>query len=427
MLKSQELFKRAQELIPGGVNSPIRNFQSVNSTPRFIESAKGARMYDVEGNGYIDYIGSWGPLILGHAHPEVVKAVQEAAAKGLSFGASTKAEIKMAELICEMIPSIEMVRMVNSGTEAVMSAIRVARGYTGKNKVIKFEGCYHGHSDAMLVKAGSGAMLTGVPSSLGVPEACAQDTLTATYNDLESVAALFEQNKNQVAAVIIELVAGNMGVVLPETSFLKGVQQLCQENNALLIADEVITGFRVSNGGAQKYYGIEPDLTTLGKIIGGGMPVGAYGGKKEIMQQVSPLGAVYQAGTLSGNPVAMAAGIAQLNFLKNNSQVYEYIAKLSHTLCEGLRDIIKRHDVKAVVNGIGSLSCLYFTDHKVTNYAEAKMSDTEKYSKYFNFMLSKGIYLAPAQFEATFVSYAHTEEDIAYTLDCAETALKTIK
>ena len=426
MLKSNELFTRAQELIPGGVNSPIRNFQSVDSTPRFIASAKGARMYDVEGNEYIDYIGSWGPLILGHAHPEVVKAVQEAAAKGLSYGAATQAEITMAELICSMIPSIEMVRMVNSGTEAVMSAVRVARGYTGKNKIIKFEGCYHGHSDAMLVKAGSGAMISGVPSSLGVPVGCAQDTLTATYNDVESVKALFEQNKGEVAAVIIELVAGNMGVVLPTTEFLQGVKTLCEENNALLIADEVITGFRLTDGGAQKYFGLKPDLTTLGKIIGGGMPVGAYGGRKEIMQQVSPLGSVYQAGTLSGNPVAMAAGIAQLSILKNNPDIYKHVDSLSQKLADGLRDIIKKTGVEATVNGIGSMSCLYFTDSKITNYAEAKTSDTKKYSKYFKYMLSKGIYLAPAQFEATFVSNAHTEDDIDYTLSCAGEAFKLL-
>ncbi|ADY57156.1 glutamate-1-semialdehyde 2,1-aminomutase [Syntrophobotulus glycolicus DSM 8271] len=424
MTRSEELFLQAQTLMPGGVNSPVRAFQSVGSSPRFIGRAKGSRIYDVDGNEYLDYIGSWGPLILGHARPEVVQAVARSAENGLSFGAATGAEVTMAELICELVPSVEMVRLVNSGTEAVMSALRLARGYTGRDKIIKFAGCYHGHSDAMLVKAGSGVMTAGVPDSLGVPAGCANDTLTAVYNDLESVVSLFEQNKGQVAAVILELVPANMGVVLPREGFLPGLQKLCRDNGALMIADEVITGFRLGTGGAQEHYGIVPDLTTFGKIIGGGLPVGAYGGRKEVMEMIAPSGAVYQAGTLSGNPVAMAAGITQLTILKENPRIYFDLEALGQRLREGLKTIIEAHGVNASVTGIGSLSCLFFSGKEVRNDTEARQSDTERYRTYFNFMLSRGIYFAPSQFEAVFISAAHTPEDIDDTLACAEEVLK---
>jgi glutamate-1-semialdehyde 2,1-aminomutase len=427
MTKSDELFQKAQEIMPGGVNSPVRAFKSVGENPRFIKSAKGSKIYDVDGNEYIDYIGSWGPMILGHAHPEVVETVARAALDGLSFGAATEAEITMAELICDIVPSIEMVRMVNSGTEAVMSVIRLARGYTGRNKIIKFEGCYHGHSDSMLVKAGSGVMTAGIPDSLGVPIGCASDTLTAVFNDIDSVNNLFEQYKNEIAAVIIELVPANMGVVLPNDGFLKNVQKVCKENGALLVADEVITGFRLGLSGAQSYFGITPDITTYGKIIGGGLPVGAYGGKKEIMQLVAPCGGVYQAGTLSGNPVAMAAGITQLTILKNNPQIYTQINRLSQKLADGLRNIIKDSGVKAVVNSIGSLSCMFFSESEVSNYNEAKKSNTQNYSMFFKSMLSNGIYLAPSQFEAAFLSYAHTDEDIDYTLEYVKKAFVNLQ
>ncbi|XCH78991.1 MAG: glutamate-1-semialdehyde 2,1-aminomutase [Candidatus Dehalobacter alkaniphilus] len=425
-MKSEILYEKAKQLMPGGVNSPVRNFQSVGDTPRFISRAKGARLYDVDGNEYIDYIGSWGPMILGHANPEVLKAVTAAAENGLSFGAATEAEVMMAQLIFDLVPSIEMIRMVNSGTEATMSAVRAARGFTGRNKIIKFEGCYHGHSDAMLVKAGSGVMSSGVPSSLGVPPGCAVDTLTAVFNDIGSVQALFENNKDQVAAVIVELVPANMGVVLPKPGFLQELQKLCTENSILLIADEVITGFRLGLGGAQQLFGIKPDLTAFGKIIGGGMPVGAYGGRKEIMQQVAPCGGVYQAGTLSGNPVAMAAGIAQLSILKNNPQIYTHIDSLSARLSNGLRELIKARGLKATVNSIGSLSTLLFTEREVYNYTDALTSDTKMYGRFFSAMLSQGIYLAPAQFEAVFISNSHTEVDIDRTLECAEKALRSL-
>lgn len=425
-MKSKALYEKAKQLIPGGVNSPVRNFQAVGETPRFITCAKGAKMYDVDGNEYIDYIGSWGPMILGHANPEVLAAVKEAACKGLSFGAATEAELVMAQLICGLVPSVEMVRMVNSGTEAAMSAIRAARGFTGRNKIIKFEGCYHGHSDSMLVKAGSGVMSSGVPSSLGVPAGCANDTLSAVFNDIESVRSIFENNKDEIAAVILELVPANMGVVLPEGSFLYALKKLCEENGALFIADEVITGFRLGIGGAQQLFGIKPDLTAFGKIIGGGMPVGAYGGRKDIMQQVAPCGGVYQAGTLSGNPVAMAAGITQLSILKSNPEIYKHIDSLSAKLAEGLREIIKRTGIKATVSCIGSLSTLFFTDTAVHSYNDALKCDTKMYGRFFSSMLKQGVYLAPAQFEAAFVSFAHTEEDIDRTLACAEKALQSL-
>ncbi|UWG98191.1 glutamate-1-semialdehyde 2,1-aminomutase [Dehalobacter sp. DCM] len=425
-MKSEILYEKAKKLMPGGVNSPVRNFQSVGDTPRFISRAQGARLYDIDGNEYIDYIGSWGPMILGHANPEVLEAVRRAAENGLSFGAATEAEVIMAQLICDLVPSVEMIRMVNSGTEATMSAVRAARGFTGRNKIIKFEGCYHGHSDAMLVKAGSGVISSGVPSSLGVTPGCANDTLTAVFNDIGSVQDLFANNKDQIAAVIVELVPANMGVVLPKPGFLQDLQRICAENAALVIADEVITGFRLGLGGAQEYYGLKPDMTAFGKIIGGGMPVGAYGGRKDIMQQIAPCGGVYQAGTLSGNPVAMAAGIAQLTKLKNNPQIYSHIDSLSAKFSSGLRELLKVTGVAATVNAIGSLSTLLFTEQEVHNYTDALTCDTKRYGRFFSAMLKQGIYLAPAQFEAAFISYSHTEADIDRTLECAEKALRAL-
>lgn len=412
MTRSENLFTEAVNYIPGGVNSPVRAFGSVGETPRFIESGKGAYVTDVDGRRYLDFVGSWGPMILGHGHPRVLEAVQKACEKGLSFGAATEAEVTMAKLICDMVPSIEMVRMVNSGTEAVMSAVRLARGYTGRNKIVKFAGCYHGHSDAMLVKAGSGVMTAGVPDSAGVPEGCSQDTLTAVYNDIASVEELFNACGKEIAAVIIEPVGANMGVVPPGAGFLETLRELCTQNGSLLIFDEVITGFRLGTDGAQGYFHITPDLTTFGKIIGGGMPVGAYGGRKEIMELVAPVGPVYQAGTLSGNPVAMAAGIAQLTLLKETPDFYEKLSRKSARLFEGIGQILKESGRGCQLNHLGSLGCLFFTGEPVTDYASAKTADTKAFSEYFKYMLNAGIYLAPSQFEAMFVSAAMTEEDI---------------
>ncbi len=416
MTKSEMLFERGVKCIPGGVNSPVRAFGSVGETPRFIASAKGSHLTDADGRTYLDYVGSWGPMILGHGHPAVLEAVEQACKKGLSFGAATEAEVEMAELICSIVPSIEMVRMVNSGTEAVMSAVRASRGYTGRNKLVKFAGCYHGHSDAMLVKAGSGVMTAGVPDSAGVPSGCTEDTLTAVYNDLESVEKLFEAYGKEIAAVIVEPAGANMGVVLPEKGFLEGLRRICTEHGSLLIFDEVITGFRLGLSGAQGYYGIEPDLTTFGKIIGGGMPVGAYGGRKEIMEMVAPAGPVYQAGTLSGNPVAMAAGLAQIRLLRDTPGFYEELHKKSGRLFTGMEEILKEAEKPWQLNHIGSLGCLFFTEQPVRDYASAKTSDTEAFARYFSHMLKEGIYLAPSQFEAMFVSSAVTEEEIDETL-----------
>ena len=417
MNKSEMLFAEAVEHIPGGVNSPVRAFGSVGETPRFIASAKGAYMTDTDGQTYLDFVGSWGPMILGHNHPKVLADVLEACREGLSFGAATEREVEMAELICSIVPSIEMVRMVNSGTEAVMSAIRAARGFTGRNKIIKFAGCYHGHSDAMLVKAGSGVMTAGIPDSAGVPAGCTQDTLTAVYNDLDSVQAIFDQFKGEVAAVIVEPVAANMGVVLPKKGFLQGLRRLCNENGSLLIFDEVITGFRLSLSGAQGYFDIEPDLTTFGKIIGGGMPVGAYGGRKDVMKLIAPSGPVYQAGTLSGNPVAMAAGLAQLKLLQETPEFYEKLNHKADVFFEGMQEAVREAGKPWVVNHIGSLGSIFFTDGPVTNYAEAKTSDTAKFGEYFSYMIQNGIYLAPSQFEAMFLSAAMTEDELEKTLD----------
>lgn len=425
MTRSEQLFQEAVTLMPGGVNSPVRAFGSVRETPRFIERADGAYMTDADGNTYIDFVGSWGPMILGHNHPEVLKSVTETAAKGLSFGAATENEVKMARLISEMVPSIEMVRMVNSGTEAVMSALRAARGFTGRNKIVKFMGCYHGHTDAMLVKAGSGVMTAGVPDSAGVPAGCTQDTLSAVYNDLESVRALFESCGEEIAAVIEEPVGANMGVVPPVEGFLQGLRALCDRYGSLLIFDEVITGFRLSAGGAQEYFGIKPDLTTFGKIIGAGMPVGAYGGRREIMEMVSPVGRVYQAGTLSGNPVAMAAGLAQLNILRNTPGFYEELNAKGDWFYGELGKILTHYGVPHCLNHIGSLGCVFFTGEKVHDYASAKTADTESYGRYFAYMLNHGVYFAPSQFEAMFLSAAHTrKKELADTLQRAEDYVK---
>ena len=417
MGRSEELFEEAVNLIPGGVNSPVRAFGSVGMTPRFIASAEGAYMTDADGKRYLDYVGSWGPMILGHANPMVLEKVMEACRRGLSFGAATEAEVDMARLICSMVPSVEMVRMVNSGTEAVMSAVRAARGYTGRNKIIKFEGCYHGHSDAMLVKAGSGVMTAGVPDSSGVPAGCTEDTLLAVYNDLDSVKDLFDAWAGQIAALIGEPVGANMGVVPPAPGFLEGLRKLCTEHGAVLIFDEVITGFRLARGGAQEYYGIQADLTTYGKIIGGGMPVGAYGGRREIMEVVSPVGKVYQAGTLSGNPVAMAAGLAQLTYLNEHPEIYKDLERKGELLYGGMENLCREHNLPYQVNHVSSLGCLFFSADPVTDYASAKKSDTKAFTEYFRQMLESGIYIAPSQFEAMFLSAAHTDEELEFTLE----------
>ncbi|MEG1984937.1 MAG: glutamate-1-semialdehyde 2,1-aminomutase [Oscillospiraceae bacterium] len=412
MTKSEQLFDRAKKVMPGGVNSPVRAFNAVGGAPRFIKRAKGARIYDADGIEYIDYIGSWGPMILGHGDSAVLDAVERTMRDGLSFGAATELEVDMAELICEIVPSVEMVRMVSSGTEAVMSALRVARGYTGKEKIIKFAGNYHGHSDSMLVKAGSGVLTNGNPDSSGVTKGAARDTLMAEYNDLESAERLFESNRGEIAAVIVEPVSANMGVVLPAEGFLAGLRRLCDKNNALLIFDEVITGFRLAPGGAQEYFNIKADIVTYGKIIGGGMPVGAYGARRDIMSCVSPLGSVYQAGTLSGNPVAMAAGLATLTRLKSHPEIYANIERMAQKLADGMRKSSTR-----TVNSIGSLVCAFFTDLPVTDYESAKASDTKEYARYFRHMLDHNLYIAPAQFEAMFVSNAHSDADIARTVE----------
>lgn len=418
--RSEQLFKKAVDLIPGGVNSPVRAFGNVGMTPRFIASAKGVYLTDADGNKYLDYVGSWGPMILGHTREDVLEKVFEACKKGLSFGAATEAEVEMAELICSMVPSIEMVRMVNSGTEAVMSAIRAARGFTGRDKIVKFRGCYHGHSDSLLVKAGSGALTTSVPDSAGVPKDDTKNTLVAEYNDKDSVQKLFDENKDQIAAVIVEPVAANMGLVLPEEGFLEFLREITKDHGSLLIFDEVITGFRLSLGGAQQYYNIKPDITTLGKIVGGGMPIGAYGGRREIMQMISPDGPVYQAGTLSGNPVATTAGIETLNILKNDPQIYERLEQKTRKLADAAREAGKGH---ICVNQIGSLMSVFFTDQKVRDFESAVTSNTEQYADYFGYLLDRGIYIAPSQFETMFISNAHTEEDIEKTCKLAGEAL----
>lgn len=419
------LFDRAKKVMPGGVNSPVRAFQSVGLEPVFIDSANASKIYDIDGNEYIDYICSWGPMILGHNNPKILESVEKAIKKGLSFGATTKAELDMAEIMVDIVPNIDMIRMVNSGTEAVMSAIRLARGYTGKSKIVKFEGCYHGHSDTMLVSAGSGALTFSNPDSKGVTAEQAKDTLLAKFNDIDSVKKIFDANKGEIAGLIVEPVAANMGLVLQENNFLKDLRKLCDENNALLIFDEVITGFRLALGGAQEYFGIKADIVTFGKIIGGGMPVGAYGAKREIMEQIAPLGPVYQAGTLSGNPVAMAAGIAQLKILKEQN-IYPILEEKAKYLKDGFEKIIEKYNAELTVNQVSSLVGVFFTKEKVNSFEKAKTSDVKLYAKYFEKMLSKGIYLAPAQFEAMFISYSHTKEDLDKTISAFEETIKSI-
>ena len=414
---SEELFDRAVKVIPGGVNSPVRAYGAIGIAPRFIDRADGCHIYDVDGKEYVDYIDSWGPMILGHNFPEVKESVLKACEKGLSFGCATAIEVEMAEFICDHIPHVDMVRMVNSGTEAVMSAIRVARGFTGKNKIIKFAGCYHGHSDAMLVSAGSGVMTSGVPDSAGVPKGCTEDTMTAVYNDLDSVRALMEQADGQTAAVIVEAVGANMGVVPPKKGFLEGLRKLCDEYGALLIFDEVITGFRLAFGGAAEYFGVTPDLVTYGKIIGAGMPVGAYGGRREIMELVSPVGKVYQAGTLSGNPIAMAAGLTQLKYLYEHQEIYKDLEEKGKRLYGGMEKILAEKNLPYHINHVSSLGSLFFTEQEVVDYTSAKSSDTKAFSEYFKGMLAQGIHMAPSQFEAMFLSVAHTDEIIDQTLE----------
>ena len=421
--QNQQLFERAQKHIPGGVNSPVRAFRSVGGTPRFFVAGSGAHVTDADGKRYVDYVGSWGPLILGHAHPEVIAAVQEATLKGLSFGAPTESEVDMADLLCELLPSLEMVRLVSSGTEATMSAIRLARGYTGRDLLIKFEGCYHGHSDSLLVKAGSGMLTLGNPSSAGVPADVAQHTMVLDYNDSTGLAAAFAEHGAQIAAVIVEPVAGNMNLVTPRPEFLQALRELCSQHGAVLIFDEVMTGFRVGARGAQGLYGITPDLTTLGKVIGGGMPVGAFGGRSEIMSKVAPLGPVYQAGTLSGNPVAVAAGLATLKRLRA-AGFYEQLGQRTRQLTDGLLDAARRNGVPFSAQAVGGMFGLYFRSECPQSYAEVMRCDLQAFNRFFHGMLDAGHYFAPAAFEAGFVSAAHAEADIAATVAAAEAVFK---
>jgi glutamate-1-semialdehyde 2,1-aminomutase len=422
--KSKELFRKAQTLLPGGVNSPVRAFKSVGGEPIFITRANGSKMWDADGNMYIDYVGSWGPMLLGHSHPAVIDRVKRAAEGGLSYGAPTEIEILIAEKICSMVPSIDMVRMVNSGTEATLTAVRLARAYTGREKIIKFEGCYHGHGDSFLIKAGSGALTLGTPDSPGVTEGTARDTLIARFNDISSVEELFDKNPESIAAVIIEPVVGNMGCVPPVNGFLGKLRDVCTKHGTLLIFDEVMTGFRLARGGAQEKYGITPDLTTLGKVIGGGMPVGAYGGRREIMELVAPSGPMYQAGTLSGNPVAMAAGFEMLTQIEKTPELYTKLETKAAQFEEGLRTIIKGNGYPVTINRVGSMFTLFFTDKRVVDYDTAGTSDTKRFAAYFRSMLEQCIYLPPSQYEAAFVSYAHSDSDIEQTINAAEIALR---
>jgi len=424
--KSVELFARAVELIPGGVNSPVRAFRGVGGTPRFIASAKGAMLTDVDGRTYIDYVGSWGPMILGHADAEVIEALTDALARGTSYGAPTELEIQVAEEIIDAVPSIEMVRMVNSGTEATMSALRLARGVTGRHKIVKFEGCYHGHGDSLLVKAGSGVATLGLPDSPGVPPSVAENTLTAPFNDASALAEIFDVHGDTIAAVIIEPVVGNMGCVVPGEGYLQTLRDITRRHGALLIFDEVMTGFRLARGGAQQLYNVTPDITTLGKIIGGGLPVGAYGACREIMEHVAPAGPVYQAGTLSGNPLAMTAGLTTLRRLRDHS-IYEQLERAGARLCEGLAEAARDAGVSATTtNRVGSMWTTFFTGTPVTDWTSAAKSDRELYGRFFHAMLREGVYLAPSQFEAGFISIAHTDELIDRTLEAARVAFRTL-
>ena len=424
--KSNKLFEEAQKYIPGGVNSPVRAFKSVGGNPVFIFRGEGSKFIDVDGNEYIDYIGSWGPHLFGHNPPFIKKTLLEAIENGTSFGTPTELEVEMAKIITQLVPSVEMVRMVNSGTEATMSAVRAARGYTGKEKFIKFEGCYHGHSDYFLIKAGSGALTLGVPTSPGVTEGNAADTLLADYNDIDSVKNLITKNKNEIAAIIIEPIAGNMGVIKTKDKFIKKLRTICDEEKIVLIFDEVMTGFRVAPGGAQEILGIKPDLSTFGKIIGGGLPVGAFGGKREIMETIAPSGPVYQAGTLSGNPLAMAAGFAALNHIKDNPGVYKILEEKSAYLEKGFKQNLKELGRTFAINRVGSMMCMFFIEGPVVDFKTAVKSDTELYGKYFHEMLKRGIYLAPAQFEALFVSTSHSTADLDKTILAHKESLKTL-
>jgi len=424
--RSEELFSRAQKYIPGGVNSPVRSFRAVGGTPPFIARGEGPRIWDVDGNEYIDYLGSWGPLVLGHAHPAVVEALRKAAEGGTSFGAPVEQEVELAQMICEALPSVDSVRLVNSGTEACMSAIRLSRAFTGRNKIIKFAGCYHGHADGLLVKAGSGAMTHGIPTSAGVPESYASETLVAEFNDLSSVELLFNANPGAIAGIIVEPVAGNMGVVPPASGFLEGLRQITSQAGSLLIFDEVITGFRLEYGGAQTKYGISPDLTTLGKIIGGGLPVGAYGGHKDIMEMVAPLGPMYQAGTLSGNPLAVSAGVATLTELKKPG-VYQHIDGLAQKLASGLSDVFGKHEVPGTINRVGSMFTGFFNPGPVQVLTQVEQSDVEGHKRFFHAMLERGVYTAPSQFEAGFVSLAHTQVEVDQTIEIADAALESMR
>ena len=425
--RSEQLFEEAQKYIPGGVNSPVRAFKSVGGTPRFISKGIGSKMIDVDGNEYIDYIGSWGPHLFGHNPLFIIEALKNAIENGTSFGAPTEIEVKMAKLISELIPSIEIVRMVNSGTEATMSAIRAARGYTGKEKIIKFEGCYHGHGDFFLIKAGSGALTFGVPTSPGVTKGNAADTLVADFNNIDSVKNLIHENQNQIAAIIIEPVVGNMGTVRANDSFIKELRALCSQEKIVLIFDEVMTGFRLAQGGAQEILGVKPDLSTFGKIIGGGLPVGAYGGKKEIMEMISPSGPVYQAGTLSGNPLAMSAGYAALTHIKEHPEVFQTLEEKSTYLEKGIKNNLKSVGKNYQLNRVGSMMTLFFTEEPVTDFNSAVKSDTKLFGKYFHGMLNHGVYLPPAQYEALFVSTAHTKEDLDKTISANLDALNSLK
>jgi glutamate-1-semialdehyde 2,1-aminomutase len=423
--KSIAAFKEAKEYMPGGVNSPVRAFKSVNMDPVFMERGKGSKIYDIDGNEYIDYVLSWGPLILGHADETVVKALKETAERGTSFGAPNEMETKLAKLVIDRVPSIEVVRMVNSGTEATMSALRLARGYTGRSKIVKFEGCYHGHGDSLLIKAGSGVATLGLPDSPGVPEGIAQNTITVPYNDLESLQIAFDQFGEDIACVIVEPVAGNMGVVPPQKGFLEGVRKMTEQHGSLLIFDEVMTGFRVDYECAQGYFGVTPDLTCLGKVIGGGLPVGAYGGKREIMQQIAPSGPIYQAGTLSGNPLAMAAGYATLSQLTKES--YDYFKKLGDQLAAGISEAAEHYGIDHTINRAGSMIGFFFTNQDVINYETAKLSNLDHFNSCFRTMLHEGVSLPPSQFEGLFLSTAHTEEDINKTVDAFRKAFSLLK
>lgn len=422
--KSEKLFAEAQKHLPGGVNSPVRAFKSVGRNPLYIKKAKGARMTDVDGNKFVDYIGSWGPMILGHAHKNVISAIKKSANDGTSFGANSEPEIKLAQMIKKFVPSVEIVRMVNSGTEATMSAMRLARAFTRRNKIIKFEGCYHGHGDAFLIKAGSGVATLGLPDSPGVTASTARDTLTAVYNDIESVQKLVEKNKDAVAAIFIEPVAGNMGLVKSDEKFLNDLRELCTLENILLIFDEVMTGFRLARGGAQELYNIKPDLTTFGKIIGGGLPVGAYGGRREIMEMIAPSGAVYQAGTLSGNPLAMTAGLETLKIIDKDKNFYKKLNENCEYLYAGLTDANEKLGVNYTFNRCGSMFTMFFSGEPVTDFASAKTSDTKLFALYFNRMLERGVYLPPSQFEACFVSAAHAKTDFDRTIKAHHASLK---